>query len=59
MCSLVRKSPPNVEKIARFPGGEKAQNPVTSLAVMVFLGPECGLNRLKVAYSVHEEGPGL
>ena len=37
LCSLVRKSTQNVEKIARFPGGEKnAYNPVTSLAVMVF-----------------------
>ena len=29
LCNLVRKSPRNVEKIARFAGGEKAQNPVT------------------------------
>ena len=35
-CSLVRKSPKNMEKIAPFPGGEKVQNPVMSLAVMVF-----------------------
>ena len=37
LCALVRKWTQNVEKIARFPGGEKrAQNAVTSLAVMVF-----------------------
>ena len=29
-----------MEKIARFPGGEEALSPVTSLAVMVFVGPE-------------------
>ena len=34
LCYLVRKPPQNVEKIARCP--KKAQNPVTSLAVMVF-----------------------
>ena len=34
---VVRQSPQNVENIARFAGGEKkVQDPVTSLAVMVF-----------------------
>ena len=33
LCNLIMKSPQNVEKIARLPGGEKVQNPVTSLAV--------------------------
>ena len=34
--SLVRQWLQNVETIARFPGRGKAQNPVSSLAVMVF-----------------------
>ena len=39
LCELVMKSPEIVEKIARSPGEERAQNPVTSVAVMVFGGP--------------------
>ena len=39
LCNLVRKTPQNVEKIARFPGGKKAQNPVTYLAVVVVSVP--------------------
>ena len=41
LCNLVRKLSQKVEKIARTPGGEKAWNPVTSLAVMFFFGPDC------------------
>ena len=43
MCKLVRKSPENVEKIAPdFQAEKKAQNPVTSVAVMVFGVPSKG-----------------
>ena len=38
MCNLVRRAPPNLE--AKNPVEKIASNPVTSVAVMVFFGPE-------------------
>ena len=37
--NIIRKSPQNGEKVARFPGREKMRDPVTSLAVTIFWVP--------------------
>ena len=36
MCSLVRRAPSNLEKVAKNPVEKIASNPVTSVALMVF-----------------------
>ena len=40
MCNLVRRAPENLEKVAKNPVEKIASHPVTSVAVMVFFGPE-------------------
>ena len=42
LCNLVRKWPQNVEKIARFPGGEKGAESCHACACHGFFGPETG-----------------
>ena len=42
LCNLVRKSPQNVEKIARFPGGEKGEESCHVSGCHGFFGPEKG-----------------
>ena len=43
LCNLERKWPQNVEKIARFPGGETCSESCHVCGCHVFFGPETGL----------------
>ena len=44
LCSLVRKSPQNVEKIARFPDRRKKRRILSHLWLSWFFGPDTGVS---------------
>ena len=51
LCNLVGKSPQNVEKIARFPDGEKGAESCHVSGCHGFFGPDCGDSLEKVLKS--------
>ena len=49
LCSSVGKSPQNVEKIARFPGGEKSAESCHACGCHGFFGPNFGVSGIRAS----------